>query len=109
MSLNSRQKGIRGELELRDFLRRFNIQARRGQQYAGGGDSPDVVTDLADLHFECKRVERTSIYEWMEQAKTDCKLGSIPVVAHRQNDKEWLAVLRLEDFIKIIQRRDPNV
>jgi len=104
--MNSRAKGIRGELELRDFLRRFNIQARRGQQYCGGADSPDVITDLADIHFECKRVERASIYDWMAQAKGDCPLGSIPVVAHRQNDQEWLAVLRLEDFIKIVQRRE---
>ena len=104
--MNNRQKGIRGELELRDFLRRFNIQARRGQQYAGGGNSPDVITDLADIHFECKRMERSQPYEWMAQAMGDCPLGSIPVVAHRQNDREWIAILRLEDFIKIVQRRE---
>jgi Holliday junction resolvase len=44
MGRKSREKGKRGELELAAELRRlFGIEARRGVQYCGGGDSPDVV------------------------------------------------------------------
>lgn len=54
---NSRQKGKRGELLWRDELRKMGFEARRGQQFAGGGDSPDVVCpSLPRLHCEVKMV-----------------------------------------------------
>lgn len=54
MSKFSRDKGARGEREFRDLLREHGFEARRGQQFAGGNDSPDVVTDLP-CHVEVKR------------------------------------------------------
>ena len=49
---NSRAKGQRGERELASELQRlFGVNARRGQQYCGGADSPDVVSDFNDIHF----------------------------------------------------------
>ena len=51
--INSRRKGIRGELDCRNLLREFGYEARRGQQHAGGTDSSrgksTVVAALA-LH-----------------------------------------------------------
>ena len=41
--MNSRTKGKRGELELAKALRLYGYDARRGQQYHGGADSPDVI------------------------------------------------------------------
>jgi len=52
--INSRQKGKRGEREAAAFLRSLGFEARRGQQFAGGGDSPDVVTSLSNVHIEVK-------------------------------------------------------
>ena len=49
--MNSRNKGKRGELEWRDVIRSHGYEARRGQQFSGSPDSPDVVTDLP-YHFE---------------------------------------------------------
>lgn len=43
--MNSRRKGALGELEFSAFLRGRGIEARRGQQFAGGQDSHDVVHD----------------------------------------------------------------
>ena len=57
--INSRAKGKRGELAAAAFLRRFldhkgkPVQARRGQQYAGGPDSADLVTSI-NVYFEVK-------------------------------------------------------
>ena len=46
--INSRQKGARGERQWRDELRANGYVARRGQQFSGSADSPDVVcNDLA--------------------------------------------------------------
>ena len=58
----SRNKGQRGEREFASELRRlFGIDARRGVQYCGGADSPDVITDFDEIHFEVKRTERLSL------------------------------------------------
>ncbi len=94
---NSRQKGKRGELEFSAALREFGFEARRGQQFCGGEDSPDVVTSLTDVSFEVKRVEALNVDKAMDQAITDAK-ELIPVVAHRRNRKPWLITVRLEDL-----------
>lgn len=54
---NSRAKGVRGELAWRDELRAMGFCAERGQQHAGGRDSPDVrCPDLPNIHFEVKNL-----------------------------------------------------
>lgn len=102
--MNSRQKGCRGERELRDVLRAAGFaNARRGQQFAGGDDSPDVVCpELPGIHFECKRVEAGNPYKWMEQACRDAGMKT-PVVAHKRNGQDWLAVLRLSDLVQLLK------
>ena len=71
--MNSREKGKRGERQWRDELREQGFHARRGQQFAGGPESPDVVSDdLPWAHFEVKAVERLNICDAMEQALRDC-------------------------------------
>jgi Holliday junction resolvase len=97
--INSRAKGARAERECAKELERlFGCSARRGQQFSGSSDSPDVVTDLPGVHIECKRVEKLSIYKAMEQAIRDSGNNRIPVVLHRQNGKPWLAIVRLDDL-----------
>ncbi len=100
--MNSRNKGKRGELELAEFLRGRGFDARRGVQYAGGHDSPDIVSEaLGPFHVECKRTERTDMYGWLAQAQRDCG-NKVPVVAHKKNRQEWVAILRLEDLLALI-------
>lgn len=101
--MNSRSKGKRGELELAAYLREHGVEARRGQQFAGGTNSPDVVTSLDGVHFECKRTERTDLYGWMAQATADAG-SKLPVVAHRKNNGEWLAVLPLDKLLELLKR-----
>jgi len=59
--INSRAKGGSGEREWANLLKSYGIQARRGQQFKGTKDSPDVETELKHLHFEVKRVEKLNI------------------------------------------------
>lgn len=96
--MNSRQKGKRGELELAKILRDFGFDARRGVQYKGGQDSPDVV-GIKGIHIECKRVEKGSVYDWMEQSERDAG-DEIPVVMWRRNGKRWLVIQYLDDYLK---------
>jgi hypothetical protein len=105
MPINSRAKGARGERELAEYLRSFGLEARRGQQFSGSPDSPDVVTSLSGVHFECKRVEKGSMYAWLNQAQRDARPDQIPVVAHRRNHGEWIAILPLCLLLELLNGR----
>ena len=104
--INSRSKGKRGELELAHYLTDRGFPARRGQQHSGSPDSPDVVVvDLPWLHVEAKRCEKGNPYVWMRQAIDDSG-PKTPVVMHRRNGEEWLAILRLDDLLRMIAALD---
>ncbi len=100
----SRNKGKTGERELAHELTRvFGVTARRGVQFQGSPDSPDVVTDIPGIHIECKRTERFRLYEALEQAIADAGTG-VPLVLHRQNKKPWVAVVRLDDLPNLVRK-----
>jgi Holliday junction resolvase len=110
--MNSREKGKRGERQWRDELRANGYSARRGQQFAGSAESPDVVCeDLPWVHFEVKAVERLNIEDAMEQARRDChekaqkdsKTEKIPIVAHRRNFRPWLVTMEAGTFFKLLR------
>lgn len=83
------------------------MKARRGQQFSGGADSPDVVCpELPTIHFEVKRVEASQVmYQWHDQAKCDAG-DKIPVVAHKRNGRKWLVILESGHFLDILRRSD---
>lgn len=109
--INSRAKGARGEREFCDWLKehypeRFG-DAQRTQQHCGNsGDAADVRSEGFEqlaLHPEVKRVERGCLYTWLEQAKNDAgPSGKRPFVAHKRNGREWVVVLRAQDFFDLV-------
>ena len=102
----SRRKGKRGELELASLLTAEGFPATRGQQHRGGPDSPDVIVPtLPGIHFEAKRTERLSLYDAVAQAKSDAG-DKLPVIGHRRNACEWLAILPLVDLLAILRESD---
>lgn len=101
MGARSLRKGKIGEREAAAELRRlFGVEARRGRQFAGGDDSPDVVTAIADVHFEVKRVEDFRLYRALDQAIGDAG-SKVPVVLHRMNQRPWVAIVRLDDLPRL--------
>ncbi len=101
--MNSREKGKRGGRQWRDQLRANGYAARRGQQFSGSPDSPDVVCDsLPWIHFEVKAVEKLNIVDTMEQARHDSG-GKVPVVAHRRNFRPWLVTMEAETFLRLLR------
>ena len=104
MGAKSRRKGATGERELaRELTRVLGVEARRGRQFSGSPDSPDVVTSLDGVHFECKRTEVFQLYKSLDQETRDAG-GKIPVVAHRKNGREWVVVVRLGDLPRFVER-----
>ena len=100
----SSDKGKVGERELAALLRKYGFEARRGQQYAGGGDSPDVVHSIEGLFIEVKRREKFDLEGSMEKARDDSPDDKYPVVFHRKNRKAWVVVMDADDFLTIMQR-----
>ena len=106
MPINSRAKGARGELEFAALLKSHGFEARRGQQFSGGGESPDVVSNVPGVHWEVKRVEAGNPYVWLKQACRDCmeNIGVMPVVAHRRSNENWMAILPMEAFLDLVKK-----
>lgn len=106
--INSRTKGKVGERCWRDFLRQNGYtDARRGQQFSGSNESPDVVCpSLSWLHAEVKRVHAFQGYDWLNQATEDASPGQIPYVAWRRNHTRWVVLLYAEDFIRLIHKAE---
>ena len=105
--MNSRNKGKVGEREFASLLREHGFDARRGQQFSGSPDSPDVVSDaLAWLHVEVKRVQNLNLTDACVQAEGDC--GGKPwIVAHRRNHAPWLITMRSETFFNFLRGELP--
>lgn len=96
--VNSRDKGVRGELVFAKHLRELGFTARRGQQHAGGPESPDVVTSLDNIHFEVKfgypksvlDIGTKQMLEALWQAREEAHLGAAQVVAWKpRGTRRW--------------------
>ncbi len=113
--MNSRNKGKVGEREFASLLREHGFDARRGQQFSGSPDSPDVVSDaLAWLHVEVKRVQNLNLTDACVQAEGDqTKSGRTKklawVVAHRKNHAPWLITMKADTFVKLLRGELPPV
>ena len=101
--VNSREKGIRGELEWSKWLREELgcTGARRGQQYCGANGDADVEGGIEGAHPEVKRVEALNLAAAMAKAVEDAAAGGrIPYVAHRRNRTGWLVTIRADDLVE---------
>lgn len=101
--VNSRQKGARGERMWRDELREAGFTARRGQQFAGGTDSPDVICEeLKNLHMEVKFVQSLNLDKACEQAERDAGKKAW-IVAHKKNGKHWKVTMDSGTFFQLLR------
>jgi hypothetical protein len=119
--MNSRDKGKRGEREFAALLRAHGFLARRGQQFSGSPESPDVVCEaLAWLHVEVKRVQNLNLTDACVQAEGDQTRSGLNaagaakpkklawIVAHRRNHAPWLITMRAEFFFELLRDFEPR-
>ena len=110
MGKAQREKGKRGERQLRDLLRDAGFDsAYRTQQFSGAcpeGSADVKCPQLPSIHWEVKNVEKLSIWAAMAQALVDAAAGQVAVVAHTKNNCGFLITLRAEAFIDILRRSD---
>ena len=106
--MNSKRKGNSGEKELLTILQAAGIEAHRNDQtFVGGKDNPDIACSVGGVsfHVECKRTEKLSLYEAMEQAERDAAVDSVPVVVHRRSRKPWLVVVPLQYVLALSTKK----
>lgn len=102
--INSRAKGQRAEREFRDLLRAEGWNdARRGQQFRGGVDSPDIVCPSLDgFRIEVKHQERVNLAQWMAQIERDAGAEKTPILAMRRNGLPFVISMRAETFFRLL-------
>ena len=98
----SKNKGARGEREVAEIISGYGFESRRGRQFCGSPDSPDVISPEFPLHIEVKRVERLNLSEAFKQAEEDS--GDKPAcVNHRKRREDWKITLNLTDILKMLK------
>lgn len=103
MPINSKQKGARGERLWRDMLRAAGFTARRGQQFSGGSDSPDVLCEeLRGLHMEVKFTESLNLQKACDQADKDRGIKPY-IVAHKKSRTGWKVTMEAEFFFELLK------
>lgn len=102
---SSRRKGHDFERELVRWFKRNGIEAKRGYQSRGGGaEQADVILPDWFWHVEAKRVARSSIYSYIEQAIRDIETSheepGIPVVLMKADRKPVLAIMLADNWLE---------
>ncbi len=97
----SRNKGAAAEREFTTILSEHlgtAVKRKLGQARDSGDDC-----QWGRFRFEIKRRETLAVMEWCRQIESHCKGDDIPIVAFRQNGQEWRVVMRLHDFLPLMQ------
>ena len=102
MAKLSKDKGKRGEREVAELLRKYGFEARRGQQFKGTKDRPDVVHNMENFYIEVKRTQAFSLYPVLKKAGEECDEFEEPLIFHRRNGKAWVVVLDAEYFLELM-------
>lgn len=98
--INSKDKGKRGERYVAKLLREYGYDAKRGVQYQGSPNSPDV-TGLPKVHIEVKFTEKLNIWNALEQSKRDSGENEIPVVMFKRNRTQVYVALPFDEFMEM--------
>ena len=98
----SRRKGSGFE---RDVAKQINealpgAKAKRGLQYRGGDNIPDVECPL--LHIECKRGKRPNPRAALAQAIEGCERGKLPIAIIRDDRSDPFAVMLWTDVLELL-------
>ncbi len=98
--MSSRRKGKRGEYLVRDLLRRWGFEARRGVASAG---EPDQVHSIPGYHLEVKNVEALNIWAALAQAERDARAGENAIVFFKRNGSRIYAALDAEILLPLLR------
>ena len=99
----NREKGKRGEREVVALLKAFGFEARRGQQFKGTKDSPDIIHNVDGIFIEVKLRQSFNLHATIDQAKQEADEGETPLIFHRKDGEPWLATMYAVDFLQLLE------
>lgn len=110
MPINSCEKGKRGERALVKVLQKHfpDREVYRGapMQAKGGAPLSDVVVEGVNIWWECKTGKRINVKQALAQACHDAgPTGAWPVVAWKEDRRQWMASMRMDDFGGLVYGR----
>lgn len=110
--INSRNKGRKAEVALAKILMPYWPEACRNLDQFGP-DKRDQL-NVADLHFQCKHVEKLNIWTALDQAIMEARAGDLPIVVFKRNwdrsalpsRSKWFASLELDELLPLLKLRE---
>lgn len=107
--VRAKDKGARGEREVRDLFRAYGFDADR-VPLSGATDVMKGDVLVEGLHVEVKRAEATRLWEWIAQAQGQC--ADRPWwLCLRRNRTGWYVVMDLEQALELlaqVRHHSPN-
>ena len=101
---SSKNKGSSGERELVKKLQELGVEAERTLfQPSKDNPRPDVRTNIKNTSWECKRVEKLSLWAALKQTEKAAKENERPVLAFRRNNTSWKVAIDLDYFIELLK------
>lgn len=100
--INSKDKGKRGERHVVKALRKYGYDARRGVQYQGSPDSPDV-TGLPKTHIEVKFTEKLNVWNALAQSERDAGEDEVATVFFKRNRSKIYVAMSMENFMEMYE------
>ena len=104
MSINSKQKGKRGELTVVKKFKEYGYDCNRTAQFKGNTGRADDIEGIDYIHAEVKFVERLNLEDAMAQAVRDSLASgreAIPTIFHKKNYHDLLVTQRFDDWIEM--------
>lgn len=117
MTINSKKKGSRVELDLVHWMKERGAEsARRTQQFNGKEGTSDVVVpgELPSFHIESKGTKsptlpRNQLLAWLAQIREDCPENLLPVIFNKANPVDWIGICQCSIYHKLIALQTGNL
>lgn len=97
-----RNKGVRGEREVAKLFESAGFDVRGLEGLGDHIATRGAAGALTAFHLETKRQERVRVPEWLRQCQAETPAGMVPLLAFRQNEGEWIAVLPLNRLLELL-------
>ena len=98
MGRASREKGKRNERSAAAaWTRVTGCPARRSVQYCGSDGTADLVAQDG-VHIEVKARKSIAAIRFHEQAVTDARQGTLPIVLMKEDRGDFFLLVRLDDL-----------
>lgn len=100
---SNKRKGKVFERECSKMIRDRGFDCRRGQQFRGSKDSPDIVSEnLQEFHFECKFKQNLNLWDTLKKCLEEAP-EKLPVIIWKRDRTIPLVTMDFHDWMDLVQ------